>query len=225
MFHDERVMRQPLRSSRAPLPVLRAAVFAVVGTVLGASTHHLLTEGPVPWVQGAAAGAAFFGLGLVGARRPRHLATVVLCSVVAQSGLHLRLTLTAHEVPHMPVTTAHLHGGQAQDAHAVWHERLHDSLAMTVAHGLVAVLVSVLLHRADAACWTLARGATAALDAVRMRLPVARILVAGRWPAPGVLELLVPVWVEGEREPAIGPLLTHVVVRRGPPATKAALVN
>jgi hypothetical protein len=55
----------------APLPVLRAAVFALVGTVLGVSAHHLVAEGPVPWRQSGPAAAVLFAVGLVGARRPR----------------------------------------------------------------------------------------------------------------------------------------------------------
>src|SRR4051795_7964788 len=82
-------------ATRAPLPVRRAAVFAVVGTVLGISAHHLLAEGPVPWRQGAAATAVLFAVGLIGVQRPRSLATVVAGSVSGQSGLHLWLTLNA----------------------------------------------------------------------------------------------------------------------------------
>ncbi|WP_257003809.1 hypothetical protein [Streptomyces sp. SA15] len=216
-------MHPPATAPRAPLPVLRAAVFAVVGTVLGVSAHHLLVEGPVPWAQGAAAAAVLFGLGLVGTRRPRRLATVVVCSVAGQSGLHLWLTLTAH-AGHMRATAAHQHGGQLHDAHAAWHERLHDSVAMTAAHALVAVLVAVLLHRADVACWTLARGVTAALDAVRANVAAARMLCT-RPPAPGRLGLPVLVPAESERPPAMGPVLAYAVVRRGPPPTRAALVN
>ncbi|MDI5911013.1 hypothetical protein, partial [Streptomyces sp. 12257] len=160
-------MYLPPTTTRAPLPVLRAAVFAVVGTVLGISAHHLLAEGPVPWRQGAAATAVLFAVGLIGVQRPRSLATVAACSVAGQSGLHLWLTLNA---------AGHHHGGHVRDAHSAWHEQLYGSLAMTAAHSLVAALVAVLLHRADAACWTVARGVTAALDAVRDRLAAARLL-------------------------------------------------
>ncbi|WP_411148054.1 hypothetical protein [Streptomyces sp. A30] len=217
-------MHRPATTPRAPLPVFRAAVFAVVGTVLGASAHHLIAEGPVPWVQGAAAAAVLFGLGLVGTRRPRALPTVVAWSVVAQSGLHLWLMLTVH-ARHMPATAAHHHGGRSHDAHAAWHERLHDSVAMTAAHALVAVLVAVLLHRADAACWTLARGVTATLDGVRAHLTAAWTQVAGRSPAPREIRLPILVPAKSEQPPPMGPGLAHAVVRRGPPPTRAVLVN
>lgn len=216
-------MDQPDPTHRAPLPVLRAAVFAVVGTVPGVSAHHLLAEGPVPWTQGATAAAVLFGLGLVGTRRPRGLASVVACSVAGQSGLHLWLTLTAH-ARHPAATAAHHHGGQPHDAHAAWHERLHDSVAMTVAHALVAVLVAVLLHRADAACWTLARGMSSALDAVRANVAGARMLFT-RPTVPGRLGLPVLVPVDDERPSALGPVLAHALVRRGPPSTRSHLVH
>ncbi|MET7737069.1 hypothetical protein ABZT02_37910 [Streptomyces sp. NPDC005402] len=208
-------MHPPATTTRAPLPVLRAAVFAVVGTVLGVSAHHLLAEGPVPWRHGVAATAVLFAVGLIGVQRPRSLATVVACSVAGQSGLHLWLTLTA--APHRP-------GGHVHDAHAVRHERLHGSLAMTAAHSLVAALVAVLLHRADAACWTVARGVTAALDAVRDRLAAARLLFSRPTsPAPTSAAVVVPTY--DERPLTAQPLLAHAVVRRGPPATSAALAN
>lgn len=199
-------------TTRAPLPVPRAAVFAVVGTVLGVGAHHLLAEGPVPWGQGAAATAVLFAVGLIGVQRPRSLATVVACSVAGQSGLHLWLTLTA---------AARHPGGQVHEAHAAWHERLHASLAMTAAHSLVAALVAVLLHRADAVCWKVARGVTAALDAVRDRLAAARPLFARPVsPAPAAAVSVVPA--HDERPVGARPLLAHAVVRRGPPAASAA---
>ncbi|MEU6353668.1 hypothetical protein ABZ896_30800 [Streptomyces sp. NPDC047072] len=211
-------MYQPVTTSRAPLPVLRAAVFAVVGTVLGVSAHHLLAEGPVPWAPGAAAAGVLFGVGLVGVRRPRGLATVVACSVAGQSGLHLWLTLTSH--PSTPVM-AH-HGGHLHESHLAWHARLHGSLAMTAGHALVAALVAVLLHRADTACWTLARGVTAALDAVRDLLAAVRPLLT-RTAALEAFQAPLFVPSDGERPPPVRPLLAHAVVRRGPPATSAAL--
>ncbi|KUM85455.1 MULTISPECIES: hypothetical protein [Streptomyces] len=208
-------MHPPATTTRAPLPVMRAAVFAVVGTVLGVSAHHLLAEGPVPWGRGAAATAVLFAVGLIGVQRPRSLATVVACSVAGQSGLHLWLTLTA---------TAHHPAGHVHAGRPAWHERLHGSLAMTAAHSLVAALVAVLLHRADTACWTVARGVTAALDAVRDRLAAARpLFTRPTSPAPTASVTIVPAY--GERPPTARPLLAHAVVRRGPPAAGAALAH
>lgn len=215
MAQDEQVMHQPAAHRPAPLPVLRAAVFAVVGTVLGVSAHHLAAEGAVPWARGSAVAAALFGLGLVGVRRPRHMGTVVACSVVGQSGLHLWLTLGAHAQP-----PAHQHGHHMQGAPT----GSYDSVAMAAAHALAAVLVAILLHRADAACWTLARGVAAVLDAARAHVATARALftrprTVGRlWPP-------VPVPAETGWSAATGPVLAYAVVRRGPPASGSADVN
>jgi hypothetical protein len=217
MTQDERVMHRNAPYRSAPLPLLRAAVFAVVGAVLGVGAHHLAAEGKVPWAQGAAVAAGLFGLGLVGVRRPRHVGTVVACSVVGQSGLHLWLTLTG---PVQPPPTRHHHGAHLADAHA----GAYDATAMAVAHALVAVLVAVLLHRADTACWTLARGLGAVLDAARAHVAAARALFARPGPVvrPGP-PVRVPVasgWV------AVScPVLAYAVLRRGPPPAGSALVN
>ncbi|MFG2028073.1 hypothetical protein [Streptomyces sp. NPDC048825] len=199
-------------------------VFAVVGTVLGMSAHHLPAEGPVPWAQGAVAAGALFGLGLVGTRRPRSLATVVACGVVAQAGLHLWLTLTVHE-GHAAATTMGHHGTDTGDAHAAWHERLHDSLAMTMAHTLVALLVAVLVHRADATCWSLAHGGlSTALDAMRPRLTAVRTLLitaapggSWRWPA------LLGVWAAfGATCSAVLTPTGRLIRRSAPPEERTA---
>ncbi|MEU6380750.1 hypothetical protein [Streptomyces sp. NPDC046909] len=209
-------MPRPAPHRPAPLPVLRAAVFAVVGAVLGVSVHHLAAEGAVPWARGSAVAVGLFGLGLVGVRRPRHVGTVVAWSVAGQSGLHLWLTLSAHPRPPAHHHAAHLHGA---------HAGSYDSAAMTAGHALVAVLVAVLLHRADAACWTLARGMTAVLDAVRAQVAAARALF--RRPRTSARRLGRPVLprADGTRPTAAVPLLAHAVVRRGPPSSRSALVN
>ncbi|WP_314201452.1 hypothetical protein [Streptomyces justiciae] len=212
MGQDERVMHPHVSHRPAPLPVLRAAVFAVVGAVLGVSAHHLFGAESVPWAQASTVAGGLFALGLVGVRRPRHVGTVVVFSVAGQSGLHLWLTLTTHT----PQAHDHVHHAGP----AMGHERLHDSVAMTVAHALVAVLVAVLLHRADAACWTLARGA----GAVRAQVAAVRALFT-RPRVTGLLDVLVPMRAEGAQPAFAGTVLAHAVVRRGPPTGRADLVN
>ncbi|MCF4136707.1 hypothetical protein L1856_07240 [Streptomyces sp. Tue 6430] len=211
-------MQLPATTPRPPLPVLRAAVFAVVGTVLGTGAHQLFAERPVPWARGATAAAVLFGVGLAGTRRPRRPATVVVVSVLAQCGLHRWLTHTGHP---RTSTAAHDVHAASHDVHAAWHVRPHDSLAMTAAHALVAAGAAVLLHRADTVCWSLARGLTAALDAVRARL----LLGATRRVGSVTGTPVAPVTAEGDRLPAFGPVLAHALVRRGPPRPRSALVN
>ncbi|MEV4229315.1 hypothetical protein AB0J81_19855 [Streptomyces bobili] len=208
-------MHRSLKTPRPPLPVLRAAVFAVVGTVLGAGAHQLLAERPVPWARGATAAAVLFGLGLAGVRRPRRSVTVVVVSVLAQSGLHQWLTRTGH--PRV-APASHVH--DRHDTHAALSGRLHDSLGMTVAHALVALVAAVLLHRADTTCWALARGLTAALDAVRARLRLGATRHAG---SPGLGGPVTVVPPEGDRLPTFGPLLAYALVRRGPPRTRSVV--
>ncbi|MFE9763681.1 hypothetical protein ACFYPC_03950 [Streptomyces sp. NPDC005808] len=214
-------LRTPSR--RAPLPVLRAAVFAVVGTVLGVSAHHLIAEGPAPWRPGALAVLVLFGVGLVGTRRPRSLTAVVVTCGAAQAGLHLWL-MTAHvEETTVPMAMpGHMH--HAFDDHQAWHERLHDSLAMTAVHVVAAVLVAVLLHRADTVCWSLARGLTTAVEAARARIATVRALLADRPPlADAEPPPCALTWLE--RPPPEGAVLADVVVRRGPPQAGLTLAN
>lgn len=210
---------------RAPLPVLRAAVFAAVGTTLGVSAHHLIAEGPAPWRQSAWATAVLFGIGLAGARRPRTLGAVMATSAAAQAGMHLWLSSahahTAAPTVGMPMPT---HDHHIMDTHGAWHERMHGSLAMTAVHAVAAVLVAVLLHRADAACWSLARGLTAAVAAVRARIATVWALLNKR-PAPskGGVPTLALEWIG--RPPPQGTVLADVVVRRGPPPAGFVLAN
>lgn len=232
MPDDGQVMNQfRTTTQHAPLPALRAVVFTVVGTVLGVSAHHLVDGGPVPWRQSAAAAVVLFGVGLVGARRPRSRATVVATCAAAQAGLHLWL-MTEH-VSGSPTSGTGMsmgmgmpsHGHHAADVHSVWHERMHASTAMTAAHALAAVLVAVLLHRADAVCWSLARGLTAAVDAVRVRIATARSLLGDRPKAAGA-GVRGPVVLDGLEGPSPqGAVLMDVVIRRGHPHTGLTLAN
>ncbi|MFJ1967432.1 hypothetical protein ACIO93_02045 [Streptomyces sp. NPDC087903] len=205
----------------APLPVLRAAVFALVGTVLGVSAHHVVTEAPMPWRHSAAAASVLFAVGLVGTRRRRSLAAVVAACGAAQLALHLWLA-TTHAHGSAPADTAeampaHVH--HAMETHPAWHGRLHDSLTMTAVHVAVAVLVAVLLHRADTVCWSLARGLTTAVDAVRARIDTAWALLARR-AAPAEPELPALVRARLDRPPFKEAVLADVVVRRGPPRAR-----
>jgi hypothetical protein len=216
MLHDGRVMTMllPTPAHRAPLPVLRAAVFAVVGTVLGVSAHHLVADGPAPWRQSAAAAVVLFAVGLAGTRRPRSLATVVATCGAAQVGLHQWLTATG---------SAH-HSAMGVSGHDRHGMSPPDSLTMTAVHAAAAFLVAVLLHRADAACWLLTRGLAEAVGSVRARIATERA-VRGDRPAAWEAGLPAPVRSWLERPPPEGTVLADVVVRRGPPRAGVALVH
>ena len=73
---------------RAPLPVLWAAVFAVVGTVLGVSAHHLVAEGPAPWRQSVLAALVLLGVGLSARGVPARRLFVTSIAYGATAGTH-----------------------------------------------------------------------------------------------------------------------------------------
>lgn len=207
-----------------PLPVFRAAVFAVVGTVLGVSAHHLVAEGPAPWRSSTAAAVLLFVVGLVGTRRPRSLAGVVVTSAAAQTGLHVWLSVAHSRHAAATGTPVPTHVHHTTPAHGAWPEGLHHSPTMTVLHAVAAVLVAVLLHRADAACWSLARGLTTAVEAVRARIATVRALLDGRL-LPSGRGSRVRRPRRTEPPPPGGAFLTDVVVRRGPPSAWPAPAN
>lgn len=174
----------------------------------------------MPWVQGGAAAVVLFAvalIGLVGARQARSLPCVVGASAAVQGGLHLWLAVTASHTP-ASLGSAHAHGG-----HEAWHERLGaggDSWAsagMAVAHTLAAVAVAVLMQRADAAWWSLARGFASALDTMRARIAASWAMLTGAVVAGWLIGPVPVVPVRAARPPPRRPVLADVVVRRGPP--------
>lgn len=227
MPHDGLAMRQPEPVRHVPLLALRAAVFAVVGTALGVSAHHLLAGGPLPWSRGAVAAAVLFVIGLAGGRRPRPLPVVALVSGAAQAGLHAWLASGTHsrQAPAAVSASGHevhgMHGGHGQvppGTHEVWHDRLQDSAAMTVAHVAVALFAAVLLHRADRLCWVPPRAVVRVVAATGARIATARALL-GRRPAPSARRNTPrrPIARRNQRPPPAWAVLTDVVTRRGPP--------
>jgi hypothetical protein len=106
--------------------------------------------------------------------------------------------------------------GRLLGAHDAWHLRLQHSVTMTVAHVLVALLIAVWMHRADAACWSLTTSGAGAVALVVAG--VGRMFTAWRWSSPGWLPEPAP-WpgMRSERSPPKTSVLADVVVRRGPP--------
>ncbi|MFC5958506.1 hypothetical protein ACFP51_29940 [Streptomyces pratens] len=215
-------MIEPAITPRAPLPFFRAAVFAVVSAVPGVGGHHLVAEGPVPWRLGGAAVAVLFAVALLGVRRPRSLATVTVVCGAAQVGLHLWLTTGHVSQAASPARPGHLHAvADGADVHQGWHEGAAGSPVMTGVHVLVAVLVAVLLHRADRVCWSLERGLTAAVGATREAMTALRAMPKAAAPVPARWEPSAPLpslW--SAPVPPDGAVLADVMSRRGPPRAR-----
>ncbi|MFI1728440.1 hypothetical protein ACH40E_04200 [Streptomyces acidicola] len=196
---------------------MRAGLFAVLGTVLATFGHHAIAEGTVPWrMVGVAIVAQFAAVWPLARRRCTLIATVAF-TLATQGMLHLALSSADGDPP--AVTPWHAtHAGHLAvapgDGHA-WH---HAGAAMTAVHVVAALVVALLLHRADARMTaalgtlrTLARAVVAALGQVLPR-PVV---------GTGPLSLTLPGRRPGARfevaASAREEVLEHAVVRRGPP--------
>lgn len=191
---------------RTPLPALRAVLFAAVGTALGTSAHHLTSSTPLSAWRVALGAAALLTIGTLGVRRPRSLLAMAPTCAAAQAGLHLWLTTgQEHSADLGTMPMAHAHETAPQVAHGSWQ--------MTAGHTLAALLVAVLLQRADAACWALARGFTSGL---RARTATVAALLSGR-PAPNLPRVRAGSGYEAPLLHPGGTRLADVVVRRGPP--------
>ncbi|MFE3111601.1 hypothetical protein ACFXKJ_25510 [Kitasatospora indigofera] len=191
---------------RAPLPAGPAALFAAAGTALGAAGHHLSTDEPPQGASLMLAATVLFAAALPAARRQRSGPFWVLWTLAGQGLLHLLLTWAAGPSGRQE------HGAHAHAAGAGGH---HGGSGMAAAHLLAALLVAVMVHRADRVWWTLPATLAGAARRMRPRLVPPRL-------AP------VPVTVRQIRVPAAlpGPLptgrgLVGSVGRRGPPAGHA----
>ncbi|MER5449924.1 hypothetical protein ABT065_30525 [Streptomyces sp. NPDC002764] len=201
------------RASRAGT-CARAGLFAVLGTVLAAFGHHAIAEGAAPWrFVGASVAVQFVAVWPLARRRYTPAATV-LWTLATQAGLHLTLSYANGDAP-AAMPGRGMHAGHTTaavgDGHA-WH---HAGTAMTTVHVVTALVVALLLCRADArmtaAPGTVARAAVAALAHMLARLtgntgrPV--FSLPGRRPG-AAFEVATPAWDD---------VLEYAVVRRGPP--------
>ncbi|WP_328437810.1 hypothetical protein OHA71_12460 [Streptomyces sp. NBC_00444] len=194
---------------------MRAAAFALVGSVLAALGHDAVAEGSVPWRLVAAFAVGQFVIVWPFARRRLSLPVVTVCTLVAQGALHLSLTVAGGTGDSAAGHAGHPMGGGAavhvEDGHA-WH---HASTAMTVAHLVAALAAGCLLQRADAAlatALTATRAAGRAAAGVLARL-VPR-LAAVTVPAPTTVRL---TGCFAPPRAARTLTLEHALVRRGPP--------
>ncbi|MCH6161385.1 hypothetical protein [Streptomyces marispadix] len=208
----------------APPAAVRAGLFALVGLALGVASHRLLSGQTVSWPRVVAAGGLLFAVGLFGARRPRSLTVVTVACLTAQAVLHEVLG-GLHVTHPAPVASARGHGHHSASAadgggllagHEAWHVRIQHSAAMTVAHVLVALVIAVVMHRADVVCWSVADGGAGAVALVVAG--IGRMFSAWAWTSAGCRPEPAPrPGMSRERSTAKPSLLADVVVRRGPP--------
>ncbi|WP_152773485.1 hypothetical protein [Streptomyces spongiae] len=189
----------------------------MLGTVFAAVGHHAVAEGAVPWrLVGVAIVAQFAAVWPLARRHYTPTATIAF-TLATQGVLHLALSSADGDPPAVAPWHA-THAGHlaaaAGDGH-VWH---HAGAAMTTVHAVTALVMALLLNRADARM-------SAALGTLRtlagaVGTALAQVLsrpVAGTGP-------LLPT-LPGRRPGAFFEValrareeaLEHVVVRRGPP--------
>ncbi|TYB49584.1 hypothetical protein [Actinomadura chibensis] len=228
-------------SPRPPHPgfrTARAVVFATVCVVLATSGHVLASGAPVPvWTAGAGF-CAVLGVTLMLAGHERSLPTILGGLLGGQFALHTLFTAAttaagpvqrSAAVPHDPA----MHGPGAYDPvtpgsalHATGADVLtpvaHGSggIAMTLAHTIAALAAAWWLRRGERAAWALARRVAGAADRP-IRLLLALLAVAAR-PAAGPPRAARAV-PAADAAPAVGRVLRHQVVRRGPPPRSRAL--
>ncbi|TDD72142.1 hypothetical protein [Actinomadura rubrisoli] len=196
-------------SAPSPRPLFRAAravVFATVCVTLATLGHALASREAVPmWAVFAGFGAVL-AVTLALAGHERSLATIVGGLLGGQFALH---TLFASATEPMRHHATALDAGHGQGSGAT----------MTLAHVVAAVLAALWLRRGERAAWSLARRLAAVADRP-IRLLLALLAVE---PAEGPSRTApVPA---ADAVMAIGRVLRHQVVRRGPPPRSRALVH
>ncbi|MFE3720199.1 hypothetical protein [Streptomyces cyaneofuscatus] len=213
--HDGRSARGP--GAGAAVAAVRALVFAATSTALALCAHHLSSGQAVPgWSVPLAAGALFllalpvawFGGALPVARRGGALPVVLAATGAGQAALHQLFAA----VQNGTAAATHRHG-TGPDVHQAWHADHRLAVVMTAGHTVAALLVGWCMQRADASCRTVARRLDHTLDRW-LRGPAPAGPFPGRRPRTG------PPRAWSPPSPYNRTALNHMVVRRGPPATR-----
>ncbi|MFD4689010.1 hypothetical protein [Streptomyces sp. NPDC058463] len=199
----------------APLVAARAAVFAVAGTALAASSHHLVSGHGLTWRAGLLAAAALFLLVLPVVRRTRSLTVVWAATGGAQGALHWWLQqATLHPAPGAAAVHHAAHHSTPQ-AHQLWNNSEHATTAMTAAHLTAALLVAWGVQQAERACRAAAAAGVHLSNLLRRLQPSTGTQHVCGQQVPPATRLREP------SRPSHWVLLAHAVVRRGPPMTRA----
>ncbi|MGW4476516.1 MFS transporter [Nonomuraea sp. NPDC004354] len=183
-----------------PLRLTRAAAFSAVCVLLAALGHRAAGgTGPSGWVLGLGGGAVL-AVALALSGRERSSTTVNVTLVALQAGLHELFGLDGTAAL---FGTAHGRGAAVLGYGQAHESGLGESLGMLLAHLTVTLVTGWWLARGEAALWSLLRRLGHRL--IRLLPPPTAVAVR---PAP------VPA---ARRAIGGGPLLRHVVTRRGPP--------
>ncbi|MGW6855621.1 hypothetical protein [Streptomyces xanthophaeus] len=191
---------------------LRAVVFTLLSSALAVAGHHLASEDPVPWIRVSCAAAAVLAVAAVAARPGRPWWLVTGATLSSQLLLHAALSMNAPG------------GGGLVETHSsaeIGYAAHQSPWVMTAAHGAAAGAMTLFIYRADQVIsrvpramrrWAEAAVATAtALFGLRNLHRTNHL----RQPAKPPLK-------SGPDLRAATVMLSHAVVRRGPPTVRAA---
>ncbi|GAA1818060.1 hypothetical protein [Actinomadura chokoriensis] len=208
----------------------RAIVFATACVALAVLGHVLAGGAAVPVWAGLSGFGAVLGVTLMLAGHERSLATILGGLLGGQFALHTLFTAAAPHPPlPMPAMADHAGGAHASGMHAAMAAGAdtmaasapHDpnGLVMTLAHCVAALVAAWWLRRGERAAWAMARRVAAAADRpVRLLLGLLAVEPAAS-PRPA------PVLPVADVAAALGRVLRHQVVERGPPARSRALAR
>ncbi|NVI88537.1 hypothetical protein [Actinomadura sp. BRA 177] len=212
-------------SERPPQPLFRTAravVFATACVALAVLGHVLAGGDRVPLWAATVGFGAVLGVTLMLAGHERSLATILGGLLGGQFALHALFTnASAHHAPAMAHHTPAMHAAMPSTADTVAASAAQggNGLVMTLAHCVAALVAAWWLRRGERAAWAMVRWVAAAADRPVRLLPALLTIEAAVPPRP------VPVVPAADAGTAIGRVLRHQVVRRGPPPRSRALAH
>jgi hypothetical protein len=186
-----------------PVAGLRAGLFAVLGTGVAGTVHHLAFDSSPSWSARTLAALALFGVALPGAGHDKPLLRQLVLAVASQVAVGYGF-VRADDAISVPV-------------HGLWPTSVHAGWSVVVGHVLLTVLSAVLLRGMDT-CRRRVLGAAGRELLRRLFVPVCSPLELTAEDAR-----LCVLRGEDRDRPAVI-LLADSVVRRGPPLSSLSLV-
>lgn len=180
-----------------PVAAVRAGLFAVLGTAVAGTVHHLAFDASPSWSVRVLASLLLFGVALPGAGHDKPLLRQLTLAVAAQAVVGYWFVLADDAL------TVHAHG--------VWPSSVHAGLPVVVGHLLLTVLSAALLRGMD----TCRRRVLYAAGRALLRRLLAPIMAPLGLSGHGIE--LSPVHGDDRASPTVV-FLADAVVRRGPPS-------